>query len=82
MLRALSHTERRAFLKACLGAAQSAGELAGLSDLSPAAVSEHLKVLRKTGLLILEKRGRSWLYTTDPAMIAVALDGLRELLPD
>lgn len=83
MLRALSHHERRAFIKACLGQARSAGELASLSALSLASVSEHLKVLRKTGLLMLEKRGRSWFYLADPGMVEAAMAALAGLIePD
>jgi DNA-binding transcriptional ArsR family regulator len=52
-------------LKTCRERAQAAGELAKLSDLALASVSEHLKVLRKTGLMRLEKRGRFWFYRTD-----------------
>ena len=79
MLRALSHAERRLFVGACIGEARAAGELAELSSLSLATVSEHLKVLRKCGLLVLDKQGRNWFYRTDPAVLVAAIDGLRAL---
>ena len=79
MLRALSHAERRQFVAACIDQAQAAGELAELSSLSVATVSEHLKVLRKCGLLVLDKQGRNWFYRTDPAVLAAAIDNLRQL---
>lgn len=69
MLRALSHPDRRAFIAACRAEARAAGDLAALSELSLATVSEHLKVLRKSGLLLLEKRGRFWFYRTDAAVV-------------
>jgi DNA-binding transcriptional ArsR family regulator len=72
-LRALAHPDRRMFLKACRPRSMSAGELAALSSLSAATVSEHLKVLRKTGLLVLQRDGKSWLYRTDPDAVAAAL---------
>lgn len=81
MLRALAHPDRRAFVAACRAGARAAGELAELSELSLASVSEHLKVLRKSGLLVLEKRGRFWFYRTDPAVLEraiAALGGLRQ----
>ena len=81
MLRALSHAERRLFVGACVDAARAAGELAELSSLSIATVSEHLKVLRKCGLLVLDKRGRNWFYRTDLEVLEAAVDGLRELQP-
>jgi DNA-binding transcriptional ArsR family regulator len=65
VLRALSHPDRRKFVVACLDQAKAAGDLAALSELSLATVSEHLKVLRKSGLLTLDKQGRFWLYRTD-----------------
>ena len=68
-LRALAHPVRRRLLAACLPAPQPAGRLVELTALAPASVSEHLKVLRKTGLLVLERRGRFRLYATDPALL-------------
>ena len=64
---------------ACLDEAKAAGELAELSRLSLASVSEHLKVLRKSGLLRLEKRGRFWFYRTDRAVLGQAAAAIRQL---
>lgn len=69
VLRALSHPDRRSFVRACLDEERSAGDLAALSKLSLPSVSEHLKVLRKSGLLVLERRGRYWMYRTDAALV-------------
>ena len=63
----------------CVDEARAAGELAELSSLSIATVSEHLKVLRKSGLLVLDKRGRNWFYRTDLAVLEAAIEGLRQL---
>jgi DNA-binding transcriptional ArsR family regulator len=79
VLRALAHPDRRRFVVACRGKARAAGDLAELSQLSLATVSEHLKVLRKSGLLILDKRGRFWFYTADLAVLQRAEAALREL---
>lgn len=76
-LRALAHAERRLFLRECLARECAAGELADISSLALASVSEHLKVLRKTGLLTLEVRGRFWMYRTDPARLQQALAALQ-----
>ena len=81
-LRALAHAERRLFVRECLDRECAAGELADISSLAIASVSEHLKVLRKTGLLTLEVRGRFWMYRTDPArlqQVLAALQGSFEL---
>ena len=69
-LRALAHPARRQIVAACAEAPQPAGALVELTGLAPASVSEHLKVLRKCGLLVLEVRGRSWIYSADAAAIA------------
>ncbi len=57
----------------------AAGELAERSALALASVSEHLKVLRKCGLLGLDKRGRHWMYRTDRRVLACALEALAKL---
>ena len=79
MLRALSHPDRRAFVAACKNEARAAGDLAELSELSLATVSEHLKVLRKSGLLVLEKRGRFWFYRADANVVRRAVAHLASL---
>ena len=78
-LRALAHPARRQIVAACREAPQPAGALVELTGLAPASVSEHLKVLRKCGLLVLEVRGRSWIYATDARAVtetATAVAGL------
>jgi DNA-binding transcriptional ArsR family regulator len=80
VLRALSHPDRRLFVLACRDGPKAAGELAQLSSLSLATVSEHLKVLRTAKLLVLDKQGRNWFYRTDSAVIAATMKGLRKLL--
>lgn len=77
VLRALAHAERRFFIGACINVDRAAGELSDMSSLSLAAVSEHLKVLRKTGLLKLEVRGRFWMYRTDAGRLQRALSALQ-----
>lgn len=78
-MRALAHPDRRRFVGACRTEARAAGDLAELSQLSLATVSEHLKVLRKSGLLILHKRGRFWFYQTDLAALQHAETAIRQL---
>ena len=58
------------FVSACRDAPRAAGELADLSSLSLATVSEHLKVLLKAGL-VSAKRVKQWtFYKRDEARIA------------
>ncbi len=79
MLRALSHPDRRLFVVACRAAPKAAGELAELSSLSIATVSEHLKVLRTSGLLLLDRQGRNWFYRTDPDVLDATIALLQSL---
>ncbi|HKH18476.1 MAG TPA: metalloregulator ArsR/SmtB family transcription factor [Solirubrobacteraceae bacterium] len=68
-LRALAHTVRRRLVAACVAEPQPAGRLVELTGLAPASVSEHLKVLRKTGLLVLERRGRHRYYAANLGLV-------------
>jgi len=79
VLRALAHPDRRAFVAACRHGPKAAGELADLSALSIATVSEHLKVLRTAGLLVLDKQGRNWFYRTDADLLQRVLRELAKL---
>ena len=78
-IRALSHPDRRMFVAACRDEPQAAGALAELSSLSLATVSEHLKVLRTCGLLVLDKQGRNWFYRTDVRVLDAAIEALVRL---
>jgi len=64
LLRALANPHRRLIVQACWSAARSAGEIADLLDLAPASASEHLKVLRKHGLVDLTIDGTFRIYQT------------------
>lgn len=73
VLRALAHSERRRLLRLCRDRPMAAGELAAGAGMAQASVSEHLKVLRKTGLAVVEKRGKFWMYRADVARLAKVL---------
>lgn len=81
LVRALSHRTRRKILRLCAERFVLAGEVAAEIDLALASVSEHLKVLRKTGLVELERRGTKWLYRTDLARVDATLAELGGDLP-
>ena len=65
LLRALAHPARREILRRCWDRPVSAGTLSSALDLAPASTSEHLKVLRKTGLVVLTKEGTFRWYQAD-----------------
>jgi DNA-binding transcriptional ArsR family regulator len=72
LLRALAHPARRQILAAAADRPVSAGALARELGLANATTSEHLKVLRKTGLVTMTVDGTWRLYETDRARVAEA----------
>lgn len=69
MIRALANETRRSILARVWNQEAAAGEIAAQIDLAQASVSEHLKVLRKAGLVRVQKSGTSWLYRADQSSI-------------
>jgi DNA-binding transcriptional ArsR family regulator len=70
LLRALAHPARRDILRLCWHERQPAGALTDAVGLAAASVSEHLKVLRKAGLVVLHKQGTFRWYEASPARVA------------
>jgi DNA-binding transcriptional ArsR family regulator len=79
ILRALAHPVRRRLLDACRERPRPAMELAAAVGEPAATVSEHLKVLRKTRLVVLRASGRFRLYQADPEVVEQARRALRRL---
>jgi DNA-binding transcriptional ArsR family regulator len=76
LLRAMASAHRRSILRHVWASECGAGELAVLLGLAPASVSEHLKVLRKTGLVTMRVDGTFRLYRARPER----LDELLQML--
>lgn len=57
----------------------AAGEIASCFDVSRPAISRHLRVLRRCGLVFDEARGRERLYHLDTAPLAPLEDWLARL---
>ena len=81
LVRALSNASRRRILRICSDGFVAAGDIASDIDLALASVSEHLKVLRKTGLVELDREGTRWLYCTNGDRVNHVLDALQSDLP-
>jgi DNA-binding transcriptional ArsR family regulator len=69
LLRALAHPARREILRLCWDAPATAGDLTEAVGLAAASTSEHLKVLRKIGLVVLTKEGTYRWYRADPSRL-------------
>jgi DNA-binding transcriptional ArsR family regulator len=80
-LRALSHSTRRAIVRLTAKRHVPATELAGLLGIAPATASEHLRVLRKTGLVDLSAAGTWRRYRADLVRLEAVLDDLVRDLP-
>lgn len=77
VLRALADpTRRRLLLRLCAGPA-TVGELAAPLPMSLPAVSRHLTVLARAGLVRRQRQGRTTRCRLDPAPLA-AIDGFVE----
>lgn len=82
-MRALAHTSRRAIIRLTADRGIPATELAEMLNVAPATASEHLKVLRKTELVVLTAEGtwrryRANLPQVDAVLDAVAHDLARQ----
>lgn len=69
LLRAMAHPVRRAIVTLVWEAERTVGDIVSSFDLAGPSITEHLKVLRKTGLLRLERDGTRRLYLADRARI-------------
>jgi len=74
---ALGNSVRRRILELLRLKPRTAGEIADAFELSRAAVSEHLRVLRLAGLLGEETRGRLRIYHVEGRGLAAAREWLR-----
>jgi DNA-binding transcriptional ArsR family regulator len=78
VLRALADPHRRQILRLVRDGELAAGQIASHFDATQQAVSHHLQVLAKAGLLSERRDGVRRLYALDPQ----ALDPVREMLSE
>jgi DNA-binding transcriptional ArsR family regulator len=67
---ALAEPSRRRIVELLGGGERPAGAIAGEFALTPAAVSQHLKVLREAGLVRVRVDGQRRIYSIDPEGLA------------
>jgi DNA-binding transcriptional ArsR family regulator len=82
LLRAMASTHRRSILEHVWVREHGAGELAARLGLAPASVSEHLKVLRKIGLVTMRVDGTYRLYQARPERLGELLRLLAQTFPE
>ena len=79
---ALSDASRREIIRLLLHKPRRAGELAQGIDMSPQALSRHLRVLRKAGLVAeegIDEDGRVRIYSVHPAAFAPVQQWLAQI---
>ena len=81
LLRAVASVHRRSILRLVWVGERGAGELAEALGLAPASVSEHLKVLRKTGLVVVRIEGTYRWYRAVPARVHELIGLLTQEFP-
>lgn len=62
---ALANPARREVLRLLLDGPMAAGDIAERFDMRRPSLSEHLRVLRETGLISEQRQGRNRVYTLD-----------------
>lgn len=75
-LKALAEPHRRDILALVAGDPRPVGEIAGHLDITPQAVSRHLKVLREAGLVDERREGTRHLFVVNPAGFAAVQEFL------
>jgi DNA-binding transcriptional ArsR family regulator len=81
VLRALADPHRRQILRLVRGGELAAGQIASHFDATQQAVSHHLQVLAKAGLISERREGVRRLYSLQPQALDPVRDMLSELWP-
>jgi DNA-binding transcriptional ArsR family regulator len=79
---AIAQSTRREILRLLAGGELSAGNVAARFDLTQPAVSQHLKVLKDTGLVSERREGTRRLYSIRPEGLGDLESFLAEVVPD
>lgn len=82
VLRALADPHRRRMLQLVRGGELASGEVAGHFDMTQQAVSHHLHVLQRAGLVSERREGTRHLFSLQPEALDPVRDVLTDLWPD
>jgi ArsR family transcriptional regulator len=84
--RALADSHRRVILRELRGGERTAGELADVTGLRPAALTHHLTVLKLADLVRVERRGQHQVYSLNTTvfqdLVSEVLSWLTEPVPE
>ncbi|MBN8870758.1 MAG: winged helix-turn-helix transcriptional regulator [Solirubrobacterales bacterium] len=80
-LKALASETRQSMLRLFVGGAElSVGEIADRAGLSPSTASAHLALMRRGGLLVSRREGKTVHYRVDAGQIGDKLDDVKTYL--
>lgn len=82
VLRALADPRRRQILRLVRGTELPAGQIAACFDVTQQAISQHLRVLERAGLLTERSEGTRRLYALRPEALEQVRAVLNDLWPD
>jgi DNA-binding transcriptional ArsR family regulator len=77
-LKALAEPHRRTILTLVAAEPRPVGDIAGHLDITPQAVSRHLKVLHEAGLVDERREGTRHLFVVNPAGFSAVQDFLAD----
>jgi DNA-binding transcriptional ArsR family regulator len=81
LFEAIAQPKRREILRLLAGREMSAGEVASRFEVTQPAISQHLKVLKDTGLVSERREGTRRFYTVRSEGLADLQSFLAEMLP-
>lgn len=81
VMRALAEPQRRRIVQLVRDAERPAGEIAEHFDITPQAVSQHLRVLKDAGVLSERREGTRRLYALRPEAVRSLRAFVEELWP-
>jgi DNA-binding transcriptional ArsR family regulator len=78
---AIAQPKRREILRLLAEQERSAGEIASRFDVTQPAISQHLKVLRETGLITERREGTKRIFSVRPEGLEELDDFLGQVMP-
>jgi DNA-binding transcriptional ArsR family regulator len=78
---AIAQPKRREILRLLAEQERSAGEIASRFDVTQPAISQHLKVLRETGLISERREGTKRIFSVRPEGLEELDDFLAQVMP-
>ncbi len=80
LLKSLAHSRRLEIVNLLRDSSMNVGEIYTMLDLPQANVSQHLQILRESGVVETKKIGKTVVYSLSNRKIIQAIDLLREVL--